>query len=95
MADIDNKLDRVEAKVDKLDARLDDVIIVLTRQEENLKEHMRRSELNEEAVDILKNEVHHIATYKIKVDFLFKVLATIGGVIAVAASIIEILRFFS
>ena len=50
----------IEAKLDKLDHRLDSVDKTLVRQEENLKEHMRRTALLEEEVQPIKAHVHQL-----------------------------------
>lgn len=42
---------------------LQEISIVLARQEENLKEHMRRSELNEKAVDLLSSQLHPVRAH--------------------------------
>ena len=41
-------------KLDAIDSRLDDATQILAVQQEQLRQHMRRSELNEEAVELLK-----------------------------------------
>ncbi len=41
----------------KIDQRLDDVEIILAKQEENLKMHMKRSDTLEGMVDMLKKDV--------------------------------------
>lgn len=41
----------------KIDQRLDDVEIILAKQEENLKMHMKRSDTLEGMVELLKKDV--------------------------------------
>lgn len=47
----------IDNKVDKIQDKLHDHEIILTKQEINLQEHIKRSLYNEEQVDILKNEI--------------------------------------
>lgn len=44
----------------KMDSRLDDLAETSARHDENLKEHMKRSESNEQAVEMLKRHVHMV-----------------------------------
>jgi uncharacterized protein (DUF3084 family) len=73
-------------KLDVLDARLDDTAQILAVQQEQLKEHMRRSQLNEEAVQILKDELKPLQEDWLRVRFLGKVVA---GVAVAAAGLVS------
>lgn len=44
----------------KIDARLDDLAETSARHDENLKQHMKRSDQNEEAIDMLKKHVNMV-----------------------------------
>jgi hypothetical protein len=69
-------LDYLADKLDILDSRLDSMASTLIIQQEQLKEHMRRSELNEKAIEILKNELKPIQSdWKI---LRFLIAAVIG-----------------
>lgn len=46
------------AQLDKLDSKLDSVDKTLVKQEENLREHMRRTELLESQHERLEQQVH-------------------------------------
>lgn len=59
--------------------------IVNVKQEQNLREHMRRSNALEESLDVLKKELKPLQKHVQMVDFFFKAL---GG-IAVLATIAE------
>lgn len=50
-------LEKIYDKVEALDNRVDDIDKTLTRQEVNLREHMRRSEAAENGIEILKKEL--------------------------------------
>lgn len=73
-------------KMDAIDSRLDDTSQILAVQQEQLKEHMRRSQLNEEAVQILKDELKPLQEDWLRVRFLGKVVA---GVAVAAAGLIS------
>ena len=44
----------------KMDSRLDDMHEVQIRHDENLKTHMKRSDQNEEAIEMLKKHVNMV-----------------------------------
>lgn len=51
-------LTRVVEQLDKLDDKLDAVDKTLVKQEENLREHMRRTELLEKQHEMLQSDIH-------------------------------------
>jgi len=88
---VDEKLlDIIVDKLNDVDQRLDKMTIILARQEANLKTHMRRSELNEQALEILKSEVKPIQEHVLKINFLMKILAVVGGIIGAVYTILQI-----
>lgn len=64
---------------------LQGIKIVNVKQEQNLREHMKRSDALEESIDILRKEMKPLQKHVLFVDFFFKAL---GG-IAVLATIAE------
>ena len=80
-------LDRIESKVDKLDEKLDSVDKTLVKQEMNLQQHMRRTEIQEESLEVLKkymhNEVEPIKDHIKKVSAITKFM--VGAVSALSA----------
>ena len=63
----------------RVDDRLDDMAETLVRHDENLKQHMKRSDQNEEAIEMLKahvNKVNGVAAF-------LGLLGVIAGIVAV------------
>ena len=83
MKDIKDQLNRIESKVDKLDNRADKVDVHLAVYNEQLKDHIRRTEL-------LENEVHPIKDHVSKVHGALKLVASIG----IITAIIKLLQSF-
>ena len=77
--EIKDYLSRIEEKLDKLDSRLDRVDVTLALQHASLEDHKRRSEANEEAVKILKNEVKPIVSHVYLMGVIGKVFLVILG----------------
>jgi chromosome segregation ATPase len=69
------QLDRIEAKVDKLDDRLDKNDIHLAMYNEQLKMHIKRTELAEKAIDVIMAHIN-------KVNGALKLLASAGIILA-------------
>lgn len=55
-SEYDNRFDKLEEKLDKLDNRLDGVHVTLVKQHSSLAEHMRRTELLENALIPVKEQ---------------------------------------
>lgn len=71
-----DKLDKIEAKVDKIIEKVEDINVTLASQHEVLKEHIRRTELIEEDMKPIKKHVTIV-------NALMKVLGLLisGGII--------------
>ena len=83
---------RILDKLDQMDQRLDNIDITLVRQEGQLAEHMRRSLLNEEAVQLLKTQVEPIKDHVKSVNTILKFA---GGLAILLAAFESIKNLFS
>jgi len=73
----ETRLERIENKLDKIDNRISSIDITLSNQHQSLKEHMRRTELLEVAIEPIK--VH--------VSMVHGALKLLGAFAVIAASI--------
>lgn len=80
LEDINNKLDRLDGRVDNID-------VTMTRQQVILEEHQRRSLANEQAVEVLKSESSMIHG-------ALKLIALVGVVATIASALIELGHLF-
>lgn len=71
--------DKLNQSLEKIDGRLDKVDITLVRQEENLREHMRRTTLLEQEFKPVKAHVEQVRG----AGKFIAVLATIVGLLAI------------
>lgn len=69
---------------------LQEISIVLAKQEENLKEHMRRSELNEKAVELLTSQLHPVRAHVEQVRGAGKLIL----ILSLAATVVAALAMF-
>lgn len=80
--DQDNKLiDILLHKTDALDSRLDSIDKTLVSQHEQLKEHMRRTRLAEENLNIIRDEIKPVQKHVAVVEGLMKLIGA-GSAIA-------------
>lgn len=75
-------LNRIEQKVEKLDDRLDSVDKTLVKQEANLAEHMRRTEILEQQHMHIESELEPVKNHVNQVKGVIKLLSFILPLIA-------------
>lgn len=85
-------LERIEDKVDKLDDRMNESEKISIRQEENLKLHMKRSDLLEASQDELKDSVKPIIKAYTVAWGITKIGAAMAVIIGAVVGIISIFR---
>lgn len=74
-------LNRVIVQLDKLDDKLDSVDKTIIKQEENLREHMRRTEIAEKRIENLSEDLEPIQNHVNQVRGGFKILAYVVPII--------------
>ena len=75
-----NSLHNIEAKVNKLDDKLDSIDVHLAVYNEQLKVHIKRTEMLEEDMQPIKQHVHEVS---VMFKFLGFVMAAVGVFAAV------------
>lgn len=72
-------LNKLDNKTDDNTTHLHEIAKVQVRQEEILKEHVRRSIANEEAVKILKDELKPVFSFVDVCKIIAKIFISVGG----------------
>lgn len=96
--------DRLLAKQDQMSDDIAEIKVILARQEESLRHHIRRTELAEEAIDINRQQLDaslkqldiDLLPVKKHVDLVnagFKIVSGLGVLVAIIVGIIKIIRF--
>lgn len=83
--------DRVYESLDKIDSELMELRIISTKQEENIKEHIRRTELAEENLVMLRQEMEPLKQHVIVINGILRVIGVVSVIIGSAAGIFEII----
>ena len=79
----DDRLERIESKIDKLDDKICSVNVILAAQHESLKDHIRRTEILESAIVPLKrNDAMIVGALKLII-FIVAAAGALEGIVAV------------
>jgi hypothetical protein len=84
-------IDRIYESLDKIDSELTELRIISAKQEENIKEHIRRTELAEENLTILRQEIEPLKQHVIVINGILRVIGVVSVIIGSAAGIFEII----
>jgi archaellum component FlaC len=88
---MDDLLNRLENKIDKLDERLDSIDRTLIAQKSSLDHHIYRTELAEENIELLRKDMKPVQNH---VQFVKNVMKFLVGVGAIITFVIGLLEFF-
>ena len=84
-------IDRIYESLDKIDSELTELRIISAKQEENIKEHIRRTELAEENLTLLRQEIEPLKQHVIVINGILRVIGVVSVIIGSAAGIFEII----
>lgn len=84
----------IRSKVEKSDERLDSIDITLVRQEANLQEHMKRSDLLERRAERIETDIKPLEKHMLMVNGALKFLGIFGTIVAILVGLFEIAQFF-
>ncbi len=82
----DKRLERIETKIDDVSDHLGTIDVILSRQHESLKYHIKRSDMLEEKLIPIEKHVNLINSVSKIITFL----ATLGSVIGVALKLMKV-----
>lgn len=89
MSPLDKKLDKIEKTCDEIKNEISNIHVVLAVNTGSLKDHMRRTQINEDAIhEILSVRLPPIVSMKEKILFIIKVIPWALGI---AGSILAII----
>lgn len=91
---VDNNkmLERILNKVDKVDNHLDSINQTLIKQEEQLAYHIKRSDQQDHALQIIEKRLKPVETHIIAINTLVKLFGTFA---AVVLFVFSVLNFFT
>lgn len=83
--------DRIEEKLDAIGTRLGSMDVTLTRQADQLGEHMRRTEAAEQSIAGLRDDVKPIQRHVAMMEGALKVIGLIATILGVIATALHLL----
>jgi hypothetical protein len=87
-------LEKLDEKLDKVEERLGSIDITLAKNTQSLDEHIRRTELAEEAIGFIKDELKPIQKHVTQVHTILQAIGFIAVVVSILAGIVKVLQFF-
>lgn len=83
-------MDRIYQSLERIESDVTDLKITSAKQEENIKEHIRRTELAEENLSMLRQEIEPLKQHVVAINGVLKVIGALSVIIGSAAGFFEI-----
>lgn len=101
---LEELLTRLDSKVDRLDSRLDTIDVTLAKHEANLQEHIRRTSIAEENLEMLRSEtkvsfkeqaavIKPLTTHVQRVEGALKLVGLVATLIGVLTGLTSLVSF--
>ena len=86
--------ERIFQSLDKISEDISDLKVVVGKQEENIKEHMRRTEIAEENLALIREEIEPLKNHVVVINGVLKIVGIVAIIIGAAASVFKIIETF-
>ena len=87
---MNDKLGKLDVKLDKIEEHLSNIDITLVKQHEQLAHHIYRTSLAEQNLDILRQEIKPVQKHVEVVNTTLKVLGAVASVVTFVAGILKL-----
>lgn len=81
------KLELISDKIEKTEGRLGNIDITLAEQAKDIKYHIKRTDLSEERLERLENEVKPVKDHVTRVEGIVKFLSILATVIGISVAV--------
>ena len=88
---MEEKLGRIMDKIDSIDSSLNEMSITLAKQEVSLSEHIKRSNLLEERIEILREEMKPVEKHVMYMHGALKALGVVSILVGIAVAVKQLL----
>lgn len=85
------QLEKIEEKLEKVDEKLSNIDVTLTKQAKDIEHHIYRTDLAEQNLDILRQELLPVKKHVALVDASLKIIGAIASVITFAAALYKVI----
>jgi chromosome segregation ATPase len=86
-------MDKLNEKLDSIEREVVEIKLILVKQEENIRHHIRRTDLAEENLKELREQIRPIEKHVQHVEGALKLLGGISVFVAFVVAILEIIKF--
>ena len=83
-------LNKILEKLDKIQDDITDMKIIQARQEENISEHIHRTNLLEESSEVLYEEITKIKLHNSQVSGIFKAIGMISTLVTITMGVLKL-----
>jgi hypothetical protein len=87
--------ERIYEVLDKISEDISDLKVTTAKQEENIKEHIRRTEIAEENLDLIRKEIEPLKEHVIVINGFLKIVGAISVIVGSVAGMIRIFDIIS
>lgn len=87
-----DKVDKLDSKIDSISSDIVEIKVTSARHDENLKLHMRRSDLAEEGINLLKEELKPIKKHIHSVDGIVRFIMVSSGILGAIGGILKLFK---
>jgi cob(I)alamin adenosyltransferase len=87
--------ERIYEVLDKISEDISDLKVTAAKQEENIKEHIRRTEIAEENLDLIRKEIEPLKEHVIVINGFLKIIGAISVIVGSVAGMIRIFDIIS
>jgi uncharacterized protein YaaN involved in tellurite resistance len=88
---MEDKLGRILDKIDTIDSSLTEISVTLGKQEVSLSEHIKRTNLLEERIELLREEMRPVEKHVFYMHGALKALGVVSLIIGVLVAIKQLL----
>jgi len=85
-------MDKLNEKLESIEREVVEIKLILVKQEENIRHHIRRTDLAEENLKELRDQIKPIERHVQHVEGALKVLGGISVFVAFVVAILEIIK---
>ena len=83
-----------ESKLDHVVNEITDIKIIITKQEENIRHHIYRTDLAEKSIEALRDDLKPVETHVKNVEGALKLLGALSVVVTICAGVVKVIEFF-
>lgn len=87
--------ERIYEVLDKISEDISALKVTSAKQEENIKEHIRRTEIAEENLDLIRKEIEPLKEHVIVINGFLKIVGAISVIVGSVAGMIRIFDIIS